>query len=273
MKSTRIKDSYTISEVSRLFGIGIDSLRYYERLGIITPARAANGYRIYSLSDMYKLASIKELRSLGLGMEAIGAYLDHQSLDSTERLIDDELNLIAAQIENLHARRDALTERQQRLDAAREALVGEVMQVAMPVRRCVRLSGRLERDEEMDLFISRLHRRYDEQLPLLGTMTVGAFFDREALAAGRADVFESVFFVVEDASIPCDFELPAGTYLAYRYRGSYAQDADALRNLAEYRGVPGLCEDVAPFEIYEIDNRDTAREEEFLTRVELRLPK
>ena len=271
MKSTRIKDSYTISEVSRLFGIGIDSLRYYERLGIITPARAANGYRIYSLSDMYKLASIKELRSLGLGMEAIGAYLDHQSLDSTERLIDDELNLIAAQIENLHARRDALTERQQRLDAAREALVGEVMQVAMPVRRCVRLSGRLERDEEMDLFISRLHRRYDEQLPLLGTMTVGAFFDREALAAGRADVFESVFFVIDDDAIPCDFELPAGEYLAYRYRGSYAQDADALRNLAAYRGEPGLCEGAAPFEIYEIDNRDTAREEEFLTRVELRI--
>ena len=94
MEPTRIKDSYTISEVSRLFGIGIDSLRYYERLGIIAPARAANGYRIYSLSDMYKLASIKELRSLGLGMEAIGYYLDHQELASTERLLADEIDLI-----------------------------------------------------------------------------------------------------------------------------------------------------------------------------------
>ena len=264
MKSTRIKDSYTISEVSRLFGIGIDSLRYYERLGIICPARAANGYRIYSLSDMYKLASIKELRSLGLGMEAIGTYLDHQSLDSTEQLID-------AQMKDLHAKREALESRQRRLETARAAAVGTVFIETMPTRRCVKLSGRLERDEEMDLFISRLHRRYDEQLPLLGTMTVGAFFDRDALAAGRADVFESVFFVIDDDAIPCDFELPAGEYLAYRYRGSYAQDADALRNLATYRGVPGLCEGAAPFEIYEIDNRDTAREEEFLTRVELRI--
>ena len=149
--------------------------------------------------------------------------------------------------------------------------MGTVFIETMPTRRCVKLSGRLERDEEMDLFISRLHRRYDEQLPLLGTMTVGAFFDRDALAAGRADVFESVFFVIDDDAIPCDFELPAGEYLAYRYRGSYAQDADALRNLAAYRGEPGLCEGAAPFEIYEIDNRDTAREEEFLTRVELRI--
>ncbi|WP_308616036.1 MerR family transcriptional regulator [uncultured Enorma sp.] len=271
MKSSRIKDSYTISEVSRLFGIGIDSLRYYERLGIITPARAANGYRIYSLSDMYQLASIKELRELGLRMDTIGTYLEHQSLENTNALIEDELALIDAQMKDLHEKREALESRQRRLETARAAAVGTVFIETMPTRRCVKLSGRLERDEEMDLFISRLHRRYDEQLPLLGTMTVGAFFDRDALAAGRADVFESVFFVIDDDAIPCDFELPAGEYLAYRYRGSYAQDADALRNLAAYRGEPGLCEGAAPFEIYEIDNRDTAREEEFLTRVELRI--
>ena len=271
MDSPRIKDSYTISEVSRLFGIGIDSLRYYERLGILAPARAANGYRIYSLSDMYKLASIKELRNLGLGMEAIGAYLDHQSLESTERLIADELALIEQQIESLQARAAALAERRARLDAAHDAVAGTVEAVELPARRCVRLSGRLERDEEMDLFISRLHRRYDEQLPLLGTMTIGAFFDRDELAAGRANVFESVFFVIDDEAIPCDFELPAGRYLTYRYRGSYAQDAVALRRLAEACGATGLCQDVAPFEIYEIDNRDTAREDEFLTRVEVRI--
>lgn len=271
MKSTRIKDRYTISEVSRLFGIGIDSLRYYERLGIITPARAANGYRIYSLSDMYQLASIKELRGLGLGMDTIGTYLERQTLANTNTLIEDELALIETQMNDLQAKRDALEARQRRLEAARTAPVDKVFVESMPARRCVKLSGRLERDEEMDLFISRLHRRYDEQLPLLGTTTVGAFFDREALAAGRSDVFESVFFVIDDDAIPCDFELPAGEYLAYRYRGSYAQDADALRNLAAYRGEPGLCEGAAPFEIYEIDNRDTAREEEFLTRVELRI--
>lgn len=269
MDSPRIKDSYTISEVSRLFGIGIDSLRYYERLGILAPARAANGYRIYSLSDMYKLACIKELRNLGLGMDAIGAYLDRQDLESTERLIADETRLIEQQIASLTERKAALAERQARLDAARDAVTGEVTVEHMPLRRCVQLSGRLERDEEMDLFISRLHRRYDEQLPLLGTMTVGAFFDRDALAAGRADVFGSVFFVIDDAQVPCDFELPAGRYLTYRYRGTYAQDAVALQRLAEARGTDGLCADASPFEIYEIDNRDTVREDEFLTRVEI----
>ena len=224
MERTSIKDSYTISEVSRLFGIGIDSLRYYERLGILSPARARNGYRIYSLSDMYRLATIKELRSLGLGMDAIGRYLDHQDVGSTVRLIDDETSLIEQRIGALKERRRDLTARRARLEAAVDVVVGEVVKTRLPRRRCVRLSGRLERDEEMDLFISRLHRRHEDRLPLLGTMTVGAFFDPAALAEGRADVFESVFFVVEDDLIPCDFELPAGTYLTYRYRGPYTGD-------------------------------------------------
>ena len=168
MKSSRIKDSYTISEVSRLFGIGIDSLRYYERLGIVTPARAANGYRIYSLSDMYKLACIKELRGLGLGMDTIGTYLEHQTLANTNTLIEDELALIDAQMNDLEAKREALEARQRRLEAARTAPVDKVFVETIPARRCVKLSGRLERDEEMDLasVIEELERAVE--LPFFG---------------------------------------------------------------------------------------------------------
>lgn len=271
MERARIKDSYTISEISRLFGIGIDSLRYYERLGVIAPTRAANGYRIYGLNDLYRLAAIKELRSLGLGMEAIKRYLEHQDIAGTKALLADEERLIEEQIVALKLRQEAIERRRDRIAAAEGGCFGSVEVLSFPIRRCVRISGHVERDEEMDLLISRLHRRYENQLPLLGSLTVGAFFDCEALALGRANVFESVFFIVEDESVPSDFELPAGDYLTVRYRGSYAQDARFLAELARARNQRGMCEDAAPFEIYEIDNRDTAREEEFITRVEIYL--
>ena len=271
MERARIKDSYTISEISRLFGIGIDSLRYYERLGIIAPTRAANGYRIYGLNDLYRLAAIKELRSLGLGMEAIKRYLEHQDIAGTKALLADEERLIEEQIVALELRQEAIERRRDRIAAAEGGSFGSVEVLSFPIRRCVRISGHVERDEEMDLLISRLHRRYENQLPLLGSLTVGAFFDCEALAQGRANVFESVFFIVEDESVPSDFELPAGDYLTVRYRGPYAQDARFLAELARARNQRGMCEDAAPFEIYEIDNRDTACEEEFITRVEIYL--
>ena len=41
-----MKDYYKINEIARLYGIGQDSLRYYERLGLLSPRRDTNGYRL-----------------------------------------------------------------------------------------------------------------------------------------------------------------------------------------------------------------------------------
>ena len=59
-----MKDYYKISEISKLYGIGADSLRYYERAGIITPKRGENGYRLYGLKDIYKLSVLRDLMAL-----------------------------------------------------------------------------------------------------------------------------------------------------------------------------------------------------------------
>ena len=58
-----MKDYYKINEISKLYGIGVDSLRYYEKLGILRPRRDTNGYRLYDLKDMYKLTVIRDLRN------------------------------------------------------------------------------------------------------------------------------------------------------------------------------------------------------------------
>ena len=59
-----MKQYYTIGEISKIYQIGTDSLRYYEKLGILSPRRGANGYRIYGLDDLWKLNVIRDLRRL-----------------------------------------------------------------------------------------------------------------------------------------------------------------------------------------------------------------
>lgn len=44
-----MKDYYKINEISNLYGIGVDSLRYYEKIGVLIPRRDTNGYRLYGL--------------------------------------------------------------------------------------------------------------------------------------------------------------------------------------------------------------------------------
>ena len=59
-----MKDSYTIHEIAALYGVGPDALRYYEKLGLIRPRRAENGYRIYDLNDIYRLTILRDQLSL-----------------------------------------------------------------------------------------------------------------------------------------------------------------------------------------------------------------
>lgn len=52
-----MKEYLTIGEVSKMKGVGIKSLRYYDRLGILKPAyiNPDTGYRYYSIEQMLKI--------------------------------------------------------------------------------------------------------------------------------------------------------------------------------------------------------------------------
>ena len=92
-----MKDYYKINEIARLYGIGVDSLRYYEKLGILKPRRDTNGYRLYNLKDMYKLNVIRDLRRLDFSMQQIKDYLEGQTVDHTLALLRQEQALVQAQ--------------------------------------------------------------------------------------------------------------------------------------------------------------------------------
>lgn len=273
MKSAQPKRNYTISEISRLFGIGIDSLRYYERLGIISPQRGANGYRLYDLDDIYKLSLIKDLRRLDMPMKQIKTYLDNQTLATTRTLLNDEAQLLRERIRELEDDLRTVHDHIRELEDVVTRPVGTIELARKPQRRCVELSARIERDAEMDLLVQRLHRQYESFLPHLGMLEIGGALSVEDLDAGRSNIYNSVFFVLEDhdndGDAPVDFTLEAGTYLTLRYRGPYEQNGAVYERLISYAETKGLDIVGMPYEFYEIDNRDTACPEEYLTRVEL----
>lgn len=119
-----MKDYYKINEIAKLYGIGVDSLRYYERLGILKPRRDTNGYRLYSLKEMYKLNMIRDLRRLNFSMEQIKAYLEGQTVDNTLHLLRQEADLVQEQLRELQAKAVLLEKRVATLEAARRVVPG-----------------------------------------------------------------------------------------------------------------------------------------------------
>ena len=66
----------TIGSVAREAGLGIDTVRYYEREGLLQkPARAANGYRQYSADAVARLRFIRQAKELGFSLNEIKELL------------------------------------------------------------------------------------------------------------------------------------------------------------------------------------------------------
>ena len=76
----------TIREIEDATGLPRANVRYYESLGLIHPARAANGYRDYRQEDLDTLLNIKLLRQLDCSLE------DIQALEKGTRSLDQVLS-------------------------------------------------------------------------------------------------------------------------------------------------------------------------------------
>lgn len=58
-----------IGDVAGLTGLPAKTIRYYEDVGLVRPARSANGYRSYGEDDLHRLAFLQRARSLGFSID------------------------------------------------------------------------------------------------------------------------------------------------------------------------------------------------------------
>lgn len=266
-----MKDYYKINEISKLYGIGVDSLRYYEKIGILKPKRDVNGYRLYSLKDIYKLNIISDLRGLDFSMKQIREYLDHQSIDNTLALLQEEEGFIAEQLRSLKNRSQIIKERMAALKEASQVSPDVYKVKTLTERPCVRLNEYITRDEEMDFAVKKLHRKHESKIRDFGNQAIGATVALEDIRKGLINVYHNVFFILEPEADQYDFIIPKGRYLSCCYRGEYLQSTERIRNMLAYAGGRDYQILGDPFEIYVIDNRETIKEEEFLTEIQVRI--
>lgn len=103
---------YVISVAAQLTGLHPQTLRSYERMGLITPGRTDGGGRRYSHRDVELLRMIAELTSAGIGLEGVRRILDLENQVEALRSRNAELRSVVANLR--HALDDASTALQSR---------------------------------------------------------------------------------------------------------------------------------------------------------------
>ncbi|MBU2694236.1 MULTISPECIES: heat shock protein transcriptional repressor HspR [Pimelobacter] len=117
---------YVISVAAQLSGLHPQTLRTYERVGLITPGRTGGGGRRYSYRDIERLREIADLTASGIGIEGVRRILDLENAVVALRARNAEL---VADLDAAHeALRQALAARpvpRSNLPALPEAPVGQ----------------------------------------------------------------------------------------------------------------------------------------------------
>ncbi len=105
---------FPIGQASVQSGVNVETIRYYEREGIVAkPGRSAAGRRLYTPDEIARLRFVKRCRDLGFPMSIIQTLLSltsdqGRSCGEVKLMAEDHLVAINAKIENLARLRDAL---------------------------------------------------------------------------------------------------------------------------------------------------------------------
>ena len=98
---------FVISVAARIVGVQTQTLRYYESLGLVQPARTGGGQRVYSRRDVERVRRMRSLiDDLGVnlaGVEVVVNLLDRlQESDSEKRRLETENERLRGLLEAIH---------------------------------------------------------------------------------------------------------------------------------------------------------------------------
>lgn len=269
-----MKKYYTIGEIGKLYNIGPDSLRYYERKGLLYPKRSDAGYRLYQEEDLWRLNLIKDLRKLHFSINEIEEYLKNRSFDSTLELMKKKVEIIEKEIEPLLQMKKGLQNKISNLKEVSKLSTDETMEIkTLPERKILFIEGALNADHEIDLAFRKIEGTDDQHMFLFGNKDMGVFLSEEGLSRGTYREFEQAFFIVEDSQTDYDGLLGGGTYLSLTYRGPYRKGPEHHRNALNYIDGRGYQRTGRPLEIYRLDIHGTADPDEFLTEIQIPIEK
>jgi MerR family mercuric resistance operon transcriptional regulator len=138
------RPSLSIGQVAAAAGVPVDTVRYYERRGVLPPIeRRRSGYRAFRPETVDRIAFVKELQALGFTLDEVIAVLE--LIDSNAPVCATARVYAGATLDRIDAKIRALSETRQRLASLLERCLGDpcarIAEVAPRVRLPPAASG------------------------------------------------------------------------------------------------------------------------------------
>ena len=228
----------SIGKMAALNGVTIQTLRLYDRLGILKPEEVdvATGYRYYDLKQCARLDAIQHLKSLGMPLRTIKEQFERRDADRYKALLEAQARLIERRRRELDLMSGAVERALDNYRRYKEApKEGIVVLEHLPERYIFRYDGGIDIFQRgldgYEAILRRLKARVALRgLPMAYFCNVGSIVRQADLEAGRMRSTE-IFLLVDR-----EFTVPLGTEEGTEVSGpspACSQDPDGPKESIE----------------------------------------
>lgn len=276
-----MKEILTVSEFASLRGITAETLRHYDRIGLLKPAFTdpATGYRYYSVLQYEQLSTILELRQMGMSLSEIGGFLSGRSPQSALSLLKERRAALQKEIASLCRLETAISSKIDHL----EAFIGRKPSdpprlLNLPERYALAWNLPLDSGIITGYGFARLEEQLNELAPIFAASRYGLLMPPEALETGESH--STLLLFTEDPALLSGtrgvetikiLRIPSGLYASALL---YRPDASGLikvKQLRDFFQSQGYRENGDLIFIAQIDLSVTGSEDTVLYEMQLPL--
>lgn len=215
---------FSIGQLAQLFDIPVATLRYYDEIGLLTPARVDphSHYRYYGTPQFERLSTIKYLRALGMSLATIADFFAARELPKLTHMLTTQNQQIEMQLRLLTAVQQRINNRLAQIEMAQTANFDRTERVILPERPMVALRQPYRPQDDIELVIAKLRKQTGVTNEIfLGK--VALLLDQQAVQAGHFERYTGICLVFEPGdAIPVQQErLVAGSYAQRIFHGTH----------------------------------------------------
>lgn len=246
----KTKDYLNVKEFATLFGLNLQTLHYYDKIGILKPSYrdANNGYRKYRFDQIYKLASIRYMRKLGYSIEAVRDFQNTADQDEALKRLKERSKAIHAQWEELMKIDNAILRKIQFIEESKGDIDFDSFRIVeYPERKYFPIGTEKEIYTGESFYFYPTIVFYGENRKEFGALLTD-------------DVAEEP----ENALV-----IPAGRYLVGYHKGAYEKIQESFERMKQYGKEMNLDDTILALNI--IDQFIEQKNENYATRIEIRI--
>ncbi len=232
-----MKDFFTIGEIAKLFLVKVETLRYYDEIGLLKPQyiNKQTNYRYYTTQQFERLNSIKYLRALGVPINSLLDFFNYRDTGTLMTMLNAQKAKIALKKKELETIERKISRRLEQMEDAINTPLDTIAEVKLPQWQVAYLRREYVLGDDIEYPLAELIKNYGiDGDVFLGK--IGISISVSDLKANRYDRYSSIFMILEDEDriTASDITFPARDYLRIRFTGSHLNASQYYNKLFAY---------------------------------------